>query len=113
MSTQSGLKCMNGVLYMEVLCSVCYGKRFQFIVHAFSFQGDDKVVEDMYIPGGSQQYLKKDYKIITDTVEGQEPMYHKQLAVKRVLRAHATKVVVDVIVARSKDSISKIYTKLE
>ena len=67
----------------------------------------------MYIPGSSQQYLKKDYKIITDTVEGQEPMYHKQLAVKRVVRAQATKVIVDVIVARSRDNISKLYTKLE
>lgn len=67
----------------------------------------------MYIPGSSQQYLKKDYAIITDTVEGEEPMWHKQLAVRRVVRSQATKVVVDVIVARSRDKISKLYTKLE
>lgn len=66
----------------------------------------------MYIPGPSQQYLKKEYHIITDTVEGEEPMYHKQLAVKRVLRSQATDVVVDLIVARSRDNISKLYTKL-
>ena len=66
----------------------------------------------MYVPGPSQQYLKKGYKIIKDTVEGQEPMYHKQLAFKRVPTSEATKVIVDVIVCRSKDNISKLYTKL-
>ena len=66
----------------------------------------------MYIPGPSQQYLRKEYKIITDTVEGQEPFYLKQLAVKRVLLSHATTVVVDLIVARSRDNISKLYHKL-
>lgn len=66
----------------------------------------------MYIPGPSQQYLRKEYKIITDTVEGQEPFYHKQLAIKRALPTHATTVVVDVIVARSRDNISKLYRKL-
>ena len=70
------------------------------------------VVEDMYIPGPSQQYLKKNYKILKNTVEGQEPMRHKQLAVKRVPKTEATRVVVDLIVSRSKDSISKLYTKL-
>lgn len=67
---------------------------------------------DMYIPGPSQQWLKKDFKIITDTVEGQEPMWHKQLAIKRESRNEATKAVVDVIVCRGKDNISKLYTKL-
>jgi hypothetical protein len=83
------------------------------IKFSVSFQEDDKVVETMYIPGVSQQYLKKDFRIITDTVEGKEPMHHKQLAVKRVLRAQATKVVMDLIIARSKDKISNLYTKLE
>ncbi len=67
----------------------------------------------MYIPGVSQQYLQKQYSIITDTVEGDEPLHHKQLAVKRVAKSHAKVVVVDIIVAKSKDKISKLYTKLE
>ena len=66
----------------------------------------------MYIPGPSQQYLKKEYRIIKDTVEGEEPMHHKQLAVKRVPKSQAEKFVVDVVVARSKDNISKLYTRL-
>ena len=66
----------------------------------------------MYIPGPSQQYLKREYKIITDTVEGEEPMWHKQLAVKKVPAAEAEKAVVDVIVSRSRDKISKLYTKM-
>ena len=66
----------------------------------------------MLIPGPSQQYLRRDYKIIKDTVEGADPMYHKQLAVKRVEKSSATNVLVDLIVCRSKDSISKLYKKL-
>lgn len=70
------------------------------------------MVEDMYIPGPSQQYLKKNYKIIKNTVEGEEPMRHKQLAVKRAPAAQLEKAVVDVIVSRSRDKISKLYTKM-
>lgn len=77
-----------------------------------STQGDDKVVDDMYIPGGKQQYLRRDYRIIKNTVEGEEPMWHKQLAVKKVARSQAEKVVVDLIVSRSKDDISRLYNKL-
>lgn len=66
----------------------------------------------MYIPGPSQQYLKKGYRIIKNTVEGEEPMRHKQLAVKRVPVAQVEKAVVDVIVSRSRDKISKLYTKM-
>ena len=73
---------------------------------------DDMVIEDAYIPGSSQQYLKKGYQIITDTVEGEEPMRHKQLAIKKVHRSNATKVIADIIICRSRDSISKLYTKL-
>ena len=50
-----------------------------------------------------------DYCCIT----GEEPMYHKQLAVKRVPRTHASKVVADIISCRSRDNISKMYKKLE
>ena len=75
-------------------------------------QKDGKVLETMFIPGPSQQYLKKGFKILKDTEEGLEPMYHKQLAFKRVPKEEATKVIVDIIVCRSKDNISKLYTKL-
>lgn len=85
---------------------------FTSIPPSLPTQEDGKVVEDMYIPGPSTQYLKKEYKIIKNTVEGMEPMWHKQLAVKRVSKTEAEKVVVDLIVSRSKDDISKLYTKL-
>ena len=79
---------------------------------SIDLQDDNKVVESVYIPGPSQQYLKKGFKIITDTVEKEEPMRHKQLAIKRVLKSDATIVMVDLIICQSKDDISKIYTKL-
>ena len=66
----------------------------------------------MYVPGPSQQYLKQEYKIIADTIEGHEPLRHKQLAVKKGLRSEVTDVVVDIIVMRSKDSVSKMYTRM-
>ena len=44
---------------------------------------------------------------------GDEPMYHKQLAVKKVPRTHASKVVADIIICRSRDNVSKMYKKLE
>ncbi len=75
-------------------------------------QDDDKVLEDMYIPSG-QQYLRKGYHVIKDTLEKEEPMRHRQLAVKKVLSDQADKVVVEIIICRSKDTISKLYTKLE
>jgi hypothetical protein len=31
---------------------------------------DELVIEDMYIPGRSAQYLYKGYKIVKETVEG-------------------------------------------
>ena len=31
---------------------------------------DDMVIEDMYIPSRSAQYLYKGYKIVKETVEG-------------------------------------------
>lgn len=40
-------------------------------------------------------------------------MYHRQLGVKKVPRSAATKVVTDVIVCRSRDSVSKMYKRLE
>ena len=70
------------------------------------------MLEDMYIPGPSEPYLKKGFKIITDTVEGEEPMRHKQLSIKKVSKDEASDVIVEVIVCRSKDDISKMYTKL-
>ena len=44
---------------------------------------------------------------------GKEPMYHRQLAVKRVERSKANKVVADVIVCRGRDKVSKMYKRLE
>jgi len=73
-------------------------------------QADGRVLEDLYIPGPSEQYLKKGYKIITDTLEGEEPMRHKQLSVKKVPKSEASDVIVEVIVCQSKDNISKMYT---
>ena len=71
------------------------------------------VLEEMLVPGPSQQYLRKGFKIIKDTaVDKQEPLYHKQLAYKRVPKSEVKKVIVDIIVCRSKDNISKLYTKL-
>ena len=67
----------------------------------------------MYIPSKTQQYLRRGYHIIKETVEGATPMYHRQLAIKSVPRTEAKKAVADIIVARSKDKISSIYTKTE
>lgn len=44
---------------------------------------------------------------------GDEPMHHKQLAIKRVPRSHASKVIADIIICRSRDNVSKMYKKLE
>ncbi len=74
-------------------------------------QKDGMVLEDMFIPGPSQQYLKKGFKVMKDTVEGEEPLYHKQLAYKRAPKSEIKKVIVDIIVCRCKDNISKLYTK--
>ena len=71
------------------------------------------MIEDLYIPSKSEQYLRRGYHIVKETVEGKTPMYHRQLAVKSVPRTEATRVVAEVIVARSKDKISSIYTKTE
>ena len=71
------------------------------------------MIEDLYVPGKSQQYLRRGYYIIKETEEGSTPMYHKQLAVKKVPRSEAKKVVADIIVARSKDKISSMYQKTE
>lgn len=38
-------------------------------------------------------------------------MWHKQLAVKKVKRSEAKKVVADIIVCKSKDEISQMYKK--
>lgn len=68
----------------------------------------------MYIPGFGVRYLKPGFEIIDRTVEGdREPLRHKQLAVKKVPRKDATKIVADIVVAKGKDSISKNFTKLE
>ena len=40
-------------------------------------------------------------------------MHHKQLAVKKVPRVHASKVIADVIICRSRDNVSNMYKKLE
>ena len=47
------------------------------------------------------------------TCVGDDPMYHKQLAVKKVPRTHANKVIADIIICRSRDNVSKMYKKLE
>ena len=73
----------------------------------------DTVIEDLYIPSKSEQYLRRGYIIIKETEEGNAPMYHRQLAIKTVPRSEAKKVVVDIIVARAKDKISTIYKKTE
>ena len=44
---------------------------------------------------------------------GKEPMYHRQLAAKRVERSKAKKVIADVIVCRGRDKVSKLYKRLE
>ena len=74
---------------------------------------NDTVIEDLYIPSKSEQYLRRGYVIIKETVEGSAPMYHRQLAIKTVPRSEAKKVVADIIVARSKDKVSTIYKKTE
>ena len=71
------------------------------------------MIEDLYIPSKSEQYLRRGYHIVKETVEGNSPMYHRQLAVKSVPRSEAKKAVADIIVARSKDKISSIYKKTE
>ncbi len=74
----------------------------------------DTVIESLYIPGSGVQYLMPFYEVISKTVEGQrDPLRHKQLALKRVHRSQAKKVVSDIVVARGKDSISKNFVKLE
>ena len=40
-------------------------------------------------------------------------MRHRQLAVKKVPRSEAKKVVVDIIVCRSRDRVSKHYKRLK
>ena len=31
---------------------------------------DDKIIEDMYIPGGSDRYVMKGYEVVKRTIEG-------------------------------------------
>ena len=52
----------------------------------------------------NEPYLKKGFKIVTDTVEGEEPMRHKQLSIKKVSKDEASDVIVEVIVCRSKEA---------
>lgn len=44
---------------------------------------------------------------------GDEPMRHRQLAVKKVPISEAKMVVADIIVCRGRDSVSKLYRRLE
>jgi hypothetical protein len=73
----------------------------------------DTVIEDLYIPSRSEQYLRRGYTIIKETEEGKSPMYHRQLAIKVVPRSEAKTAIADIIVARAKDKISSIYKKTE
>ena len=74
----------------------------------------DLVIESLYIPGAGVQYLMPGFSVVARTMEGdRDPLRHKQLALKKVPRSQAKKVVADVVVARGKDSISKMFTKLE
>lgn len=74
---------------------------------------DGTVIEEMYIPRRTAYRLRPGFKIVPKTVEGKEPMYHRQLAVKRVERSKANKVVADVIVCRGRDKVSKMYKRLD
>lgn len=77
-------------------------------------ESEDLVIESLYIPGAGVQYLMPGYSVISRTVEGErEPLRHKQLALKKVPRSKAKKVVADVVVARGKDDISKMFKRLE
>ena len=72
------------------------------------------VVESLYIPGAGSSYLMPGYKILSRTIEGsRDPIRHRQLAVKKVPRAEATKVIADIVIAKGKDQISKMYKRLE
>lgn len=73
----------------------------------------EEVLEDMYVPSAGTRYLYKGFEVVGKTVEGETALRHKQLAVKKVPRKTATKVVADVIVCRSRDKISKLYKQSE
>ena len=73
----------------------------------------NEIIEDMYIPSSGSRYLYKRFEVIPKTVEGDTPLRHKQLAIKKVPRKTATKAIADVIVCRSKDKVSKMYKQSE
>ena len=60
------------------------------------------------------RHLMPGYDVISRTVEGdRDPLRHRQLAMKKVHRDKAKKYIADIVVARGKDSISKLFKKLE
>lgn len=73
---------------------------------------NDTVIEDMIIPPPSQRYLRKGYRAIPETPDGEEPLRHKQLVLKRSKRTDCSEAVVDIVVYRSKDEPAHNFRKL-
>lgn len=73
---------------------------------------NDTVIEDMIIPPPSQRYLRKGYRAIPETPDGEEPLRHKQLVLKRSKRTDCSEAVVDIVVYRSKDEPAHSFRKL-
>lgn len=70
------------------------------------------VIEDMYIPGSGDRYVVKGYQVAKRTVEGDDSLNCRYLAIKKVKRNIAKNVVYDITVFRYKDKPASCYKKL-
>ncbi len=76
-------------------------------------QIDDLLIEDIQVFHISEE-PPSGYDVITSTVEGERPLKNKRIAVKKVPRATAKAMVIDIIMCQKKDrdSVAKEYTIL-
>jgi len=76
-------------------------------------QSDDRLVEDIRVLHVSER-PPDGYEVIKSTIEGERPLKNKQVAVRKVARAAAKAMVVDVIMCRKKERelVAQEYTTL-
>ncbi len=73
---------------------------------------EDLVVEDIFIPGPTENPKMFSHQLLPSTVEGKQPLRKHYLQVRRVPRNRAIQIVVDIAIYEDVHSIPENYTKL-